>query len=187
MPGAELEEVATEDTFLGNIKVKVGPITATYKGRVRFTQVDRENYAIQMTGEGREVGGGTARGTVSSRLQQAPDGRTEVAAEASAEITGRVMQFGRGMIQGVSEQLFEQFAAAVAQRSLPDRVVPDDPHVVGLRASARSGRPSGGVGRVAAQLVPAAVRPRIPVRARSCPVARHGRMGSYCGAVEAAS
>lgn len=116
MPGAELDEVVGEDTFLGNIKVKVGPITAQYKGRVQFTRVEPSAHEIEMTADGLEAGGGTARGTIFSRLQALDDGRTEVVAEATAEITGRVAQFGRGMIQGVSQQLFREFAASVTQR-----------------------------------------------------------------------
>lgn len=116
MPGAQLDEVVGEDTFRGNIKVRVGPITATYKGRVQFTEVDPQTHTIRMAAEGLEAGGGSARGTMSSRLERSGDARTQVIAEASAEITGRVMQFGRGMIQGVSQQLFQQFAAAVTQR-----------------------------------------------------------------------
>ncbi len=116
MPGADLDEVVGDDTFLGSIKVKVGPITATYKGRVQFTEVDRKSYTIKMVAEGVEVGGGNARGMMSSHLERLPDGATEVQAEATAEITGRIMQFGRGMIQGVSQQIFQQFAGAVAQR-----------------------------------------------------------------------
>ena len=116
MPGAELEEIAGEDTFLGNIRVKAGPITTTYKGRAQFTEVDPQAYTIRMTAEGLEASGGSARGTMFSRLQPSADGGTEVTAEASAELTGRVMQFGRGMVQGVSQQLFQQFADAVVQR-----------------------------------------------------------------------
>ena len=116
MPGAELEEVVGDDTFLGNIRVKVGPITTSYKGRVQFTEVDDQQYVIQMVAEGLEASGGTAKGTMSSRLRVLPDGRTEVLAEASAEITGRIVQFGRGMIQGVSQQLFQEFAAAARER-----------------------------------------------------------------------
>ncbi len=116
MPGAHLEEVVGDDTFLGNIRVKVGPITTSYKGRVQFIEVDDQQYVIQMVAEGLEASGGTAKGTMSSRLRALPDGRTEVLAEASAEITGRIVQFGRGMIQGVSQQLFQEFAAAVRER-----------------------------------------------------------------------
>ena len=49
MPGAALYDVEGDDTFLGNIKVKVGPITAMYKGRVRFTNVDHAAHHIEMT------------------------------------------------------------------------------------------------------------------------------------------
>lgn len=116
MPGAQLDEVVEDGTFLGNIKVKVGPITAQYKGRVQFTRVEPLAHEIEMTADGLEAGGGTARGTISSRLLALDGSRTEVVAEATAEITGRVAQFGRGMIQGVSQQLFREFAASVTQR-----------------------------------------------------------------------
>lgn len=116
MPGAELEEVVDERTFLGNIKVKVGPITTSYKGRVQFTQVDQAAYTVQMTAEGREGGGGMAKGSMLSRLQALPDGQTEVVVEAGVDISGRIMQFSRGMIQEVNHQLFQQFVACAKER-----------------------------------------------------------------------
>jgi carbon monoxide dehydrogenase subunit G len=116
MPGAALYDVEGDDTFLGNIKVKVGPITAMYKGRVRFTSVDHAAHAIEMAAEGIEQSGGSATATMSSRLEAGPDGGTTVHAVANAEVTGRVMQFGRGMIQGISDQMFKQFAASVQER-----------------------------------------------------------------------
>jgi carbon monoxide dehydrogenase subunit G len=73
MPGVELEEVVDDRTFLGSIKVKVGAITASYKGRVELTQVDEQGYMAQMVAEGRETGGGTAKGTMSSFARR-PDG-----------------------------------------------------------------------------------------------------------------
>ena len=112
MPGAELEEVVDERTFLGNVKVKVGAITTRYKGRVQLTVVDEERRAITIVAEGRETSGGTAKGSMSSSFRALPDGQTEVVAEATVDLTGRIMQVGRGMIQGVSHQLFLQFVAA---------------------------------------------------------------------------
>jgi hypothetical protein len=53
---------------------------------------------------------------MSSQLRALPDGQTEVVAEATVDLTGRIMQVGRGMIQGVAQQLFRQFAAALKQR-----------------------------------------------------------------------
>ena len=137
MPGATLDEVVDERAFLGSVQVKLGAVTTRYKGRVQFTEVDEQVHAVQMVAEGRETGGGTARAVVSSRLSPLPDGQTEIVAEAKVDLTGRIVQVGRGMIQGVSHQLFQQFAAStkqhlerppgsppVAAESTPIRIVP---------------------------------------------------------------
>jgi carbon monoxide dehydrogenase subunit G len=116
MPGAALDEVVDERTFLGSIRVKLGAITTSYKGRVQFVDVDEAARTVRMQAEGREAGGGTARGLMSSRLETLPDGGTQVVAEASVEVTGRIAQMGRGMIQGVSHQLFQQFVACATAR-----------------------------------------------------------------------
>lgn len=116
MPGAALEQVVDEHTFVGAVRIKVGAISAQYRGRVRFTEVDEAGHAVRLVAEGREPGGGLARGTMASRLRELPGGRTEVTAEASVELTGRIMQVGRGMIQGVAQQLFQQFIARLRQR-----------------------------------------------------------------------
>ena len=115
MPGAGLDEVVDERTFLGTVKIKVGAITASYKGRVVFTEVDAQARALEVAAEGRETGGGTARGTISIRLNSLEEGPTEFVTEASVDLTGRIMQVGRGMIQGVSRQLFKQFAASAKE------------------------------------------------------------------------
>ena len=112
MPGAVLDEVVDERTFLGSVKIKVGAISASYKGRIEFTEVDEEQHTIRLSAEGRETGGGTARGTISMRLIPLDDGPTELVTEARVDLTGRIMQVGRGMIQGVSHQIFKQFAAS---------------------------------------------------------------------------
>jgi hypothetical protein len=116
MPGAELEEVLDGKTFLGKVSVKVGAITTSYSGKVTFTLVDAEGHNVEMTAEGTETGGGTAKGTMSSRLQTLDSGETEVVIESTVDLTGRIMQVGRGMIQGVSHQLFLQFVASAKER-----------------------------------------------------------------------
>jgi carbon monoxide dehydrogenase subunit G len=136
MPGAELDEVVDARTFHGNVKVKVGAITTRYKGRVQLTQVDAAAHTVQMVAEGRETGGGTAKGSMSSVLRALPDGRTEVVAEASVDLTGRIMQVGRGMIQGVSHQLFLQFvAAAKADLETPAAAAAGDADAAGAGAA----------------------------------------------------
>ena len=116
MPGAALDEVVDAQTFLGTVKVKVGAITTSYKGRVQFTEMDEKEHTVRMLAEGRETGGGMAKGTMSSRVRALADGQTEVVAEASVDLTGRIMQVGRGMIQGVAHQLFLQFVARIKER-----------------------------------------------------------------------
>lgn len=113
MPGAALDEVIDERTFAGTVRVRIGAISASYKGRVRFEGVDETSYTVRAVAEGRETGGGTARGTLTSRLTTLADGGTEVVAEASVDLTGKVVQVGRGMIQAVSAQLFKEFVARV--------------------------------------------------------------------------
>ena len=116
MPGAALESVVDERTYVGNVKVKVGAITTTYKGRVQFTDIDEQNHTMQLAADGRETGGGMAKGSMRTTLRSLPDGQTEVVAEASVDLTGRIMQVGRGMIQGVAHQLFLQFVRSLKQR-----------------------------------------------------------------------
>jgi len=77
--------------------------------------------------EGRETGGGTARGRLTSRLRALPDGATEVCAEAEVDLTGRVMQVGRGMIQGVAKQLFAEFALRVRSELAAPADAPREP------------------------------------------------------------
>lgn len=116
MPGAELEGAEDERSYLGAVQVRLGAISARYRGRVRFEEIDAERRAVRLLAEGREASGGTARGTLESRLRALPDGGTEVVAEAAIELTGRIAQMGRGLISGVSEQLFQQFAARTRTR-----------------------------------------------------------------------
>lgn len=115
MPGAELVEQIDESRYVGKVKVKLGAITTAYKGEVAFANVDHANHTMTLTGEGRETGGGTAKGSLDVVLIEV-DGGTEMRFEIRVDLTGKVMQMGRGMIKGVSAQLFKQFAAAAGQQ-----------------------------------------------------------------------
>ncbi len=116
MPFATVDEIVSEDTFLGSVKVKIGPISASYKGKVHFTEVDAENHVVKLVAEGLDTSGGQARATVSSRMTPLDAGRTQVVAETTAEISGRVAQMGSRMIKGVAAQIFKRFANSVKQR-----------------------------------------------------------------------
>jgi len=116
MPGAVLEEIVSDGTFLGSVKVAVGPITTSYKGRVQFTEKDEANHRIQLTAEGREGSGGTARGTMSSAMRATEDGQTEVSVDVNVDVTGRIVQMSRGLMQDVATDMFGQFVGCVKAR-----------------------------------------------------------------------
>lgn len=114
LPGAELVEVVDERTFRGDVKVKVGIVTVSYRGRVQLVELDEAARRVKMTGEGREsAGAGAARMTMESRVSAVPGGGSEVAVQADLDVVGRIVQLGRGMIEQVAHQLFQQFAACV--------------------------------------------------------------------------
>ena len=114
LPGAELTSVQDETTFLGRVKVKVGPISTAYAGKVVLTERDETNRVVRMIGEGRESGGsGSAKMTMTSTVVGLATGSTEVRVTAEIDIVGRVAQFGRGMIESVNKQMFKQFTECV--------------------------------------------------------------------------
>jgi len=114
LPGAELTSVQDETTFLGKVKVKVGPIVTAYAGKVILTGRDDANRIVSMVGEGRESGGtGSAKMTMTSTVSEVAGGTTQVRVVADVDIVGRIAQFGRGMIESVNKQMFRQFTDCV--------------------------------------------------------------------------
>src|SRR3954454_7650484 len=110
LPGAQLQEIAGEE-FRGVVKVKVGPITAQYKGAAYFESRDDATHVAVIKGSGRDTRGqGNASATITMRL--VPDGGgTAVSVETDLAITGKVAQFGRGVMADVSAKLLAQFVA----------------------------------------------------------------------------
>jgi hypothetical protein len=108
MPGAQLQEIEGEE-YRGVVKVKVGPITAQYKGAARFLDKDEAARRVVLRAEGRETRGqGNANATITATM--APDGDgTTVAVVTDLTVTGRVAQFGRGVLADVSSKLLGQF------------------------------------------------------------------------------
>lgn len=127
LPGAELTEVQSDETFLGKVKVKVGPITAAYDGRVTITGRDDAAHVVSMVGEGRErSGAGSAKMTMTSRLTPISKDTTQVQVTADVDIVGKAAQFGRGMIESVNKQLFTQFIQCL-RGTLEGPVVEEEP------------------------------------------------------------
>lgn len=114
LPGAAITEQIDEKTYAGTITVKVGPVAASYKGRVRFERLDAAERSAEIVGSGQDIRGkGGADMRMRSRLVEKAPGQTEVIATSEVNVTGILAQFGRGMIQDVSDQMFQKFTDAV--------------------------------------------------------------------------
>ena len=108
MPGAQLQEVAG-DEYRGIVKVKVGPITAQYKGAARFLEKDDAARKAVLKAEGRDTRGqGNANATITATLEADGEG-TAVKVVTDLTVTGKVAQFGRGVLADVSSKLLTQF------------------------------------------------------------------------------
>ena len=108
LPGARLTEVDGDD-HKGEVKVKVGPISATYKGVARFVERDADAGRAVLSAEGRDARQGSASATVTATLE--PDGSgTRVSVVTDLTVAGKVAQFGRGVLADVSVKLLDQFA-----------------------------------------------------------------------------
>ena len=114
VPGAAIEGQIDDQTYTGTITVKVGAISLRYKGKVRFDRLDVTERCAELVASGRETRGkGGADARVTSRLLERGPRQTEVSAVADVTVTGLLAQMGRGMVQDVSDQLFETFTRAV--------------------------------------------------------------------------
>jgi uncharacterized protein len=108
MPGAELTEV-DGDTYHGLVKIKVGPITAQYQGTALLTEKDEAAHRVVMKASGRDARGqGNAAALVTATMTEHADG-TLVSIITDLTVSGRVAQFGRGVMHDVSARLLQQF------------------------------------------------------------------------------
>ncbi|UYM06749.1 SRPBCC family protein [Solicola gregarius] len=112
-PGATLASVEG-DEFKGSVKVKLGPISLQYNGTGQFTERDESEHRAVIEAKGKDRrGNGTAAATITARMSADGDG-TAVEVDTDLSITGKPAQFGRGVIQDVSDKLLGQFVDCIA-------------------------------------------------------------------------
>lgn len=140
LPGAAVTEQIDEKTFAGTITVKVGPVSTQYRGKARFERLDAAERTAEIVGSGQDVKGrGGADMRMTSRLRESAPGETEVSVVSEVSVTGILAQLGRGMIQDVSDQLFQRFTTAV--RAELETAEAGAATVEGKRAAAAGGAP----------------------------------------------
>lgn len=108
LPGASVTEIIDDKQFVGTVKLKIGAITTKYAGTITYTTADQGEYLCVMLAEAKEKGGGTVSGTITTTLVQA-DGLVQATVESYVDMTGRVVQVGRGMIEGVAAVIIGKF------------------------------------------------------------------------------
>jgi uncharacterized protein len=140
MPGAAITDQLDDKTYAGTMAVKIGPVQASYKGQLRFEQLDPSGRSAVIAANGQDVRGkGGANMRLTSRVVERGPGETEVIASSEVTVTGVLAQFGRGMIQDVSDQLFQKFTEAMRAELEPPAPTAATSASVGARA--REGGP----------------------------------------------
>jgi len=111
LPGAAIGDKLDEKTSSGTMTIKVGPVSSTYRGKVVFERLDPGARTAEIVASGQDVRGkGGADLKLTSSLKALPGGKTEVTAVSVVNVTGMLAQMGRGMIQDVSDEMFQIFS-----------------------------------------------------------------------------
>jgi carbon monoxide dehydrogenase subunit G len=141
MPGATVDEFDGE-VVTGRIKVKVGPVSLTYRGTAKFTERDPDARVILLEASGKETrGAGTASATVRATLEPESGGEgTTASMHTTMNVTGRPAQFGRGVMVEVGSKLVEQFAQNLRQ------LIAEDGAAGGNAVEAEAGAGAGAAG-----------------------------------------
>ena len=120
LPGAELEEIEG-DVYRGKVKVKLGAVNAQFKGEAQFVERDDDAHHARLKAKGRDTGGrGNAEADILAGAEALSPTSTKCTVTADLHITGKVAQFGRGIMGDVSKKLMDQFAANL-NRMLDDQ------------------------------------------------------------------
>ena len=148
LPGAQLQEIEG-DVYRGVVKIKLGSIAPQYKGQASFIERDDAGHRALLKAEGRDTGGrGNASAEIEAHAESLSPTSTRVVVTTDLHITGKVAQFGRGIIGDVSKKLMAQFAGNL-NTMLDEQPAPSD------AASAAGAAPPADGSDVAATGAPA--------------------------------
>jgi carbon monoxide dehydrogenase subunit G len=154
MPGAALDTVEGDD-FTGSVKVRLGPIGLTYKGKASWVEKDEAAHRVVLDAQGKDSrGNGTAAAKVTASLIAESASTTSVNVLTDLNITGKPAQFGRGVMVDVGNKLIGQFADCLA-----GKLGADDDTVAAPSLAAVPGTASDGAAASAALAEDAGVTP----------------------------
>jgi uncharacterized protein len=137
LPGATIEGKDGED-YAGRMKVKVGPINATYQGKMRFLELDQDARRAVMRARASEVNGqGNAEAKITTEVEGAGD-ESVIRMDTDLQMRGKVAQFGRGAMEKISQRMFQEFAKNIEQQFSGDGA----PAADGGAPAAQEGEPA---------------------------------------------
>src|SRR5918997_3174316 len=126
LPGATIEGRDGDD-YAGSMKVKVGPINATYQGKLRFLELDKDARRAVMRARADEVNGqGNAEASITTEVEDAGD-ESVIRMDTDLQMRGKVAQFGRGAMEKISQRMFEEFARNIEARFAENGEAPAEP------------------------------------------------------------
>lgn len=115
LPGASIEGRDGDD-YAGRMKVKVGPINATYQGKLRFVELDKDQRRAVMRARADEVNGqGNAEASITTEVEEAGEDSV-IRMDTDLQMRGKVAQFGRGAMEKISQRMFEEFARNIERQ-----------------------------------------------------------------------
>jgi carbon monoxide dehydrogenase subunit G len=142
LPGASIEGRDGDD-YTGSMKVKVGPITGTYKGKMRFLEQDEDALRAVMSARAAEVNGqGDAEAKITTQIEEAGDAGSRIRMETDLQMRGRVAQFGRGAMERISQRMFDEFARNLEREMAGGGAAPEGDGAP--EAEAAEAQPEGG-------------------------------------------
>jgi carbon monoxide dehydrogenase subunit G len=163
-PGATVTDV-TGDGFAGTVKVKLGPIALVYSGSGSFVERDDEAHRAVIDAKGKDKrGNGTAGATVTIQLTDAGNGTTKADVRTDLNVTGKPAQFGRGVMQDVSDKLLGQFVDCIEGKVGAPAVPEVAPADVGPSAAGAATAAPGAGSPAPVPATPAAARTPTPTR-----------------------
>src|SRR3712207_6521525 len=126
LPGATLEG-KDGDAYTGAVKLKIGPITASYRGRLRFLELDEEGHRAVMEPSAQETNGqGNAQARITASVSGS-DSQSVLSLDTDREVRGKAAQFGRGVLGNVSQRILDQFARNLESEVLSSRENGEEP------------------------------------------------------------
>lgn len=119
MPGAQLTEKVDDTHYKGVVKVKIGPVSASFKGEAEIRLLDSGRRELQVVGKGSEVSGTSAASMkLAASIRELAGDRCEVSGASEVSVSGKLAMFGARLVEEVSNRLFLEFVNSFTERAV---------------------------------------------------------------------